>query len=406
MKVIQIFNRYRHRGGEEKSAERIFRHVGEKFEIEKLWWDSRDWDRPNGPGKLGQVRKMFCNEDTACALRERIRVVRPDFLLCHNVYPVGSPSIYREALDAGVPVVQYVHNFRPFSVGGTLWTGTRVAEESLQGNYWAEVRAGSWQGSALKSGLFALALKRLHKSGWLDAVKGWIGISDFMRDALLRAGLPREQVFALRHSWDHQEKEPEQRDEGYYLYLARLVREKGVRTLLDSWEILERSLGDSTPLLKIGGTGDEEQLVRAAASRSRKVEYVGYVDGEEKDELVAGCRAMLAPSVWWEPLGLVTYEAYDHGKPMLAAASGGLIETVEHGGTGLLYESASPSALAESVETMEAMSRERRWQMGLAGREWLKKEADPGEWKMRFDHIVRQVAGREKEAQVQGPCID
>ena len=140
--------------------------------------------------------------------------------------------------------------------------------------------------------------------------------------------------------------------------------------------------------------------------RSRKVEYVGYVDGEEKDKLVAGCRAMLAPSVWWEPLGLVTYEAYDHGKPMLAAASGGLIETVEHGVTGLLYESASPSALAEAVETMEAMSRERRWQMGLAGREWLKKEADPGEWKMRFDHIVRQVVGREKEAQVQGPCID
>jgi hypothetical protein len=49
---------------------------------------------------------------------------------------------------------------------------------------------------------------------------------------------------------------------------------------------------------------------------------------------------------------------------------------------------------------MEAMSRERRWQMGLAGREWLKKEADPGEWKMRFDNIVRQVVGRDKEAQV------
>tara|TARA_B100000927_G_scaffold289391_1_gene285921 strand:- start:2016 stop:3218 length:1203 start_codon:yes stop_codon:yes gene_type:complete len=398
MKILQLFNRYRHRGGEEKSAERIFRHAGEGFEIDRLWWDSRDWDGPDGPGKLGQVRKMFCNEDSAAALRERIQSFGPDCLLCHNLYPVGSPSIYREALAAGVPVIQYVHNFRPFSVGGTLWTGTRVAEESLGGNYWAEVRTGAWQGSILKSGLFALVLKRLHKSGWLDAVKGWVGISDFMHDTLLRAGLPREQVFALRHSWDYRKTEPEWKDEGYYLYLARLVREKGVRTLLDSWEKLEEALGDSTPLLKVGGTGDEEQLVRAAAARSRKVEYVGYVDGDEKEKLIAGCRATLAPSEWWEPLGLVTYEAYDLGKPMLASASGGLTETVEHGVSGLLYESGSPAALAAVVQKMEAMSRDQRWQMGLAGREWLKEEADPTEWKECFEKIVRRVVARGKQA--------
>ena len=398
MKILQLFNRYRHRGGEEKSAERIFRHAGEGFEIDRLWWDSRDWDGPDGPGKLGQVRKMFCNEDSAAALRERIQSFGPDCLLCHNLYPVGSPSIYREALAAGVPVIQYVHNFRPFSVGGTLWTGTRVAEESLGGNYWAEVRTGAWQGSILKSGLFALVLRRLHKSGWLDAVKGWVGISDFMHDTLLRAGLPREQVFALRHSWDYRKTEPEWKDEGYYLYLARLVREKGVRTLLDSWEKLEEALGDSTPLLKVGGTGDEEQLVRAAAARSRKVEYVGYVDGDEKEKLIAGCRATLAPSEWWEPLGLVTYEAYDLGKPMLASASGGLTETVEHGVSGLLYESGSPAALAAVVQKMEAMSRDQRWQMGLAGREWLKEEADPTEWKECFEKIVRRVVARAKQA--------
>ena len=397
-KVLQVFNRYRQRGGEEKSAERIFRHAGKAFEVDRLWWDSRDWDEPGGPGKLGQVRRMFCNEDTATALRERIEKFEPDLLLCHNLYPVGSPSVYREALAAGVPVLQYVHNFRPFSVGGSLWTGRRVAEESLEGNYWAEIRAGSWQGSILKSGLFALALKRLHRSGWLEAIKGWIGISDFMRDALLRAGLPDEKVFALRHSWDCREEEPEDRDEGYYLYLARLVREKGVRTLLESWERLERTMGDSTPVLKIGGTGVEEHMVRAAASRSKKVQYLGYVDGSNKDDLVAGCRAMLAPSVWWEPLGLVTYEAYDHGKPMLASASGGLTETVEHGVTGMLYESANPAAIAEAVETMETMSRGQRRKMGLAGREWLKREADPELWKRSFESIVSRVTVRKEGA--------
>ena len=109
---------------------------------------------------------------------------------------------------------------------------------------------------------------------------------------------------------------------------------------------------------------------------------------------------MLAPSEWWEPLGLVTYESYDQGKPMLASASGGLIETVEHGVTGLLYESGSPVALAEAVQKMEAMSREQRTQMGLAGREWLKEEADPVEWKKRFEQIVRQVVARGEQEPV------
>jgi len=157
-------------------------------------------------------------------------------------------------------------------------------------------------------------------------------------------------------------------------------------------------MGDSTPVLKIGGTGVEEHMVRAAASRSKKVQYLGYVDGSNKDDLVAGCRAMLAPSVWWEPLGLVTYEAYDHGKPMLASASGGLTETVEHGVTGMLYESANPAAIAEAVETMETMSRGQRRKMGLAGREWLKREADPELWKRSFESIVSRVTVRKEGA--------
>ena len=49
---------------------------------------------------------------------------------------------------------------------------------------------------------------------------------------------------------------------------------------------------------------------------------------------------------------------------------------------------------------MEAMSREQRTQMGLAGREWLKEEADPAEWKKRFEQIVRQVVARGEQEPV------
>ena len=57
--LLQLFNRYRERGGEEQSAERIFHQAQRDFQMERLWWDSRDWDGKDAPSKLGQLRRFF-----------------------------------------------------------------------------------------------------------------------------------------------------------------------------------------------------------------------------------------------------------------------------------------------------------------------------------------------------------
>ena len=73
--LLQLFNRYRERGGEEQSAERIFHQAQRDFRMERLWWDSRDWDRPEAPGKLGQLRRFFYNPDSARDIRRRNQTV-------------------------------------------------------------------------------------------------------------------------------------------------------------------------------------------------------------------------------------------------------------------------------------------------------------------------------------------
>ncbi len=217
-----------------------------------------------------------------------------------------------------------------------------------------------------------------------------MGISGFLRDKLVQgAGVPVEKVFALRHSWDAMAEAPAIEDGGYYLFLGRLVEVKGVEMLLRAWETLEKRLGDKAPELWIGGEGPLEALVREASARGRKVRHLGLVEGNEKREAIRHCRAMLAPSLWWEPLGLVTYEAYDFAKPMLAAASGGLTETVVNGQTGFLHEQGNMDSLADSVLKIEAMSEMQRKTMGAAGRKWLLENAGVEEWKRRFSVIVQ-----------------
>ena len=389
MRILQVFNRYLERGGEEKSVERIALHLeasGE--EVIRFWVSSEEWTGSDAPSKFQQLCSIFYNREMERRLEAEIAKSSPDLILTHNVFPVVSPAVYAFSLRKKIPLVQFIHNFRPFSVGGSLWLGERVAKESLTGSYIAEVKAGAWQNSQLKSVIMALVLKNLHWQGWLRGVSHWIAISDFMREQFIEAGVEEEKISTLRHSWSADPEEPLAYDEGYYLFLGRLVPEKGLRTLIASWKILEERLGEEAPSLVIAGSGIEEDLVKRASENMATVEYRGFVEGDVKKKLIAGSRAMLAPSVWWEPLGLVTYEAYEAGKPMIAAASGGLTETIEEGETGFLHEPESASSLADCIEKVESLGYSGRREMGLKGRSWLLREGSPQLWSERFEEVL------------------
>jgi glycosyltransferase involved in cell wall biosynthesis len=389
--LLQVFNRYLHPGGEEKSVDRIFAHLSQRHEVSRCFFDSREWQAPGAPGKLSQAARLFYNADS----RRRFEAHLPEAALFHNLYPVASPSLYRSALKRNLPVIQYLHNFRPFCVSGTVYARGQLLTEALHGNYWREVKLGAWQDSVVKSALFAMMLKLLHASGWLRSVKAWVAISEFMRDRLVEAGVDASRIHALRHSWDAMPEAPEISDQGYYLFLARLVEVKGVEPLLNAWNALRAQLGERTPELRIAGEGPLEAMVKQHASQNPSIQFLGQINGEAKHEALRHCRALLVPSTWWEPLGLVVYEAYDFAKPVLAARAGGLIETVRHGDTGLLHAPGNIDELVRDVLAMEARSREQRDAMGTAGRAWLLREASVNSWQDRFDEILRTATDRQ-----------
>jgi glycosyltransferase involved in cell wall biosynthesis len=90
-------------------------------------------------------------------------------------------------------------------------------------------------------------------------------------------------------------------------------------------------------------------------------------------------------------LGLVTCEAYDHSKPVLAAASGGLTETVVDGVTGFLHEPGNLNEIVSDVIVMENLPAEKRAAMGQAGRRWLVENAGSDAWKKKFAAILDKV---------------
>jgi glycosyltransferase involved in cell wall biosynthesis len=392
LRVLQVFNQYAEQGGEEVWVDQVTSLSDERVKIHELRFQSRAWKMRGAPSPIAQAWRMWDNPESRRRLRREATDLRPDALLFHNLIPVASFGLYDEARDLGLPVIQYIHNFRPFSPSGTLWHGGEVRDEALHGNVWPEIFGGAWERSFKKTALLALHLHRLRKSGWLDAVNHWIAVSEFMRRKFIEAGIPAEKITTLRHCWTPVAPEAVGSDQGYYLFLGRLVPEKGIGTLLAAWNLLEKSLGASCPRLVIAGTGPEEGKVITTAAQCERVEFAGFVSGEAKNRLLRGCRAVIAPSIWWEPLGLIVYEAYDYGKPVIAARSGGLVETVREGDGGYLHEPGNCESLVEAVMKLEKLDPDERIAMGRTGRNWLVEHASPEAWKASFMKIIEKAS--------------
>jgi len=83
--------------------------------------------------------------------------------------------------------------------------------------------------------------------------------------------------------------------------------------------------------LDVAGTGDEQYLDQmdhlvSDLGLEEQVTFHGWLDEDEVYALIEQARAVVVPSVWHEPAGLVTLEAAALGRPVVASEVGGIPE--------------------------------------------------------------------------------
>jgi glycosyltransferase involved in cell wall biosynthesis len=132
---------------------------------------------------------------------------------------------------------------------------------------------------------------------------------------------------------------------GFLLCVSRLLPYKNVDVLLKSMSLLRGHR------LVIAGAGPEESRLRALSPPNAKL--VGNIGDDQLAWLYHNCRALIAPS--YEDFGLAPIEAAAFGKPSVALAWGGFLETIRDGELGVLFEDATPESLAEAVQKVSAL---------------------------------------------------
>jgi glycosyltransferase involved in cell wall biosynthesis len=132
--------------------------------------------------------------------------------------------------------------------------------------------------------------------------------------------------------------------EDYYLIVSALVAYK----CLDS---AVRVFSHNGRNLKIVGEGPEFKALRRMAGSN--VEFCGRIPDDELRRLYASCRAFLLPGE--EDFGITVVEAFASGKPVIALARGGALDTVPLDSRfgGFLYPDATDQSLQAAVESFE-----------------------------------------------------
>lgn len=95
------------------------------------------------------------------------------------------------------------------------------------------------------------------------------------------------------------------------------------------------------------------------------LEFLGSRD--DVPDLLRGSMANVVPSLWLEAFGNAAAEALACGVPVIASATGGLKEIVDHEGNGLLVPPGDAFALADALSRLN-QDADLRQRMGLAGR--------------------------------------
>jgi glycosyltransferase involved in cell wall biosynthesis len=135
---------------------------------------------------------------------------------------------------------------------------------------------------------------------------------------------------------------PARSHDDYYLSVGRLVPYKRVDLAVQACTRL------GLPL-KVAGKGRDMERLQALAGPT--VEFLGYVPDGELGELMARCKAFLFPGA--EDFGIAPIQAMAAGRPVIAFAAGGALDTVIEGTSGTLFAEQSVDALAQALQAFD-----------------------------------------------------
>ena len=288
---------------------------------------------------------------------------KPDIAHFHNIHGHLTTSIIEPLVRRGIPIVWTCHDYRLVCPNTSFLSHGEVCERCLPVRYWNAPLQRCKKGSLPASAVAMLTSCWDRVTGVPRRVDRFITPSRFLRGKLIEGRIDRSKITAIPNFTDLDIR-TDAPEGDYFIYTGRLLPEKGIDMLIRAAGSIEGAR------LLIVGEGPLEKELKLEVERygSGRVEFAGFLGGEDFERTVAGARFVVLPSHWYENLPFSIMEAMAAGKPVVATRIGGIPEMVDDGETGLLFPVGDEEALRGCLVRMNS-DQELRRGMGRRGRE-------------------------------------
>lgn len=313
-----------------------FRALGARVLVLDEWLAG---ERACRTGRVGPRNDLI----VAWLLARRIRAEGIDLVHHNNNLRANRVSVLAAWL-AGVPQVCHVRMLRPYS----RWTDRLLA---------GCVRRFIYISTAVE--------RQCRRSIGIPEHKGEVILDPVDVTAFANAGCAARRI---RAEFSLGERDP------LIANVGRLVAWKGQDYFLRAMAEVARSHPTAKALI-VGAPNESAESQAFFHNLQRLAERLGLVDrviftGFRSDvpELMAAADIIVHSSSEPEPLGRVVMEGMAAGRPVVATAAGGVLETVIHGETGILVPLKDPGAMARAILRLLA-NRGEAERMGRRARE-------------------------------------
>jgi glycosyltransferase involved in cell wall biosynthesis len=180
----------------------------------------------------------------------------------------------------------------------------------------------------------------------------------------------------------------------YFLFVGRLVKEKGILDLLEAYGRLKPEIRSNLGLVFVGDGSDATELQKRASKVQRgEIRFPGFVHREELAKIYSLAEAFIFPT-YTDTWGLVVNEAMACGLPVIASSVAGCtLDLVLDKWNGFVVDPGDPTRLADSMEKLATDLHLRR-QMSNHSREQIQKYS-PAVWAQGIIDAVDTVHTRK-----------
>jgi glycosyltransferase involved in cell wall biosynthesis len=282
--------------------------------------------------------------------RTLLKRYNPDVVHLHNIIGL-SLGIISLAKTCGAKTVLTVHDHWGFCFKNTLiaqngktCTNISACRECLPA---IEDSVGRHLPMRLRQDFITLAMRKI------DA---FISPSAYLAKTYISAGFPQKQFHVVWNGIDiNKFQQISRKSKPGFLRLTFcgfLGKHKGLHTLLEALPMIK---DNARVRVNLVGDGDQKESYKAILEANgclSLVRFWGKLDNREIDRAYAETDVLVLPSIWQENQPVSITEAMAAGIPVLASRMGGIVELIEEGVTGFLFDAGNAGQIAAIIDRL------------------------------------------------------